>query len=95
MGIREVGAEVLYKASQSFAPMAAKGSFIRFPVRHAHAGKHFSACRCAQRAWAAGCTPRWKRLAFFIGEKHKNPPEFLPAGPCSYEKEENEGVEED
>ena len=96
MGIRVVGAEVLYKASQSFAPMAAKGSFIRFPARHVRAGKHFSACRCAQRArTAGGKTKRWKRLAFFIGEKHKNPPEFLPAGPCSYEKEENEGVEED
>ena len=27
--------------------------------------------------------------------QHKDPPESLPAGPCSYEKEENEGVEED
>ena len=30
-----------------------------------------------------------------IMSKHKDPPEKFPAGPCSYEKEENEGVEED
>ncbi|MBR3753030.1 MAG: hypothetical protein IKK50_07870 [Ruminiclostridium sp.] len=96
MGIQVVGAGVLYEASQSFAAMAAKGSSICFPARHVRAGKHFSACQCAQRARAAGCKiKRWKRLAFFIGGKHKDPPEKLPAGLCSYEKEENEGVEED
>jgi hypothetical protein len=47
------------------------------------------------KGYTASRNTFWKRLAFFIGEKHKNPPEFLPAGPCSYEKEENEGVEED
>ena len=94
MGIREVGAEVLYKASQSFAPMAAKGSFICFPARHVRAGKHFSACQCAQRVHSK---PQYilEKACLFHRRKHKNPPEFLPAGPCSYEKEENEGVEED